>query len=137
MDSETLLSRLCIPADLKSMASLPWYAPGDDYSLTGVGEALKLSAASDRIRERLAALGVCDFGIRVRCLSASVFNACIRAQGNKADVNWDIAADGMTFCVKRAGPKDSIRFFCDHQGGRKRYAEKLTGAFVGFVWALP
>jgi len=108
-------------------ARAPWETP-ETIALPLDASADEIDAAADSLAQGLAGIGGRPAGLWVSAASAARLNALMDGSRNKAGALFALAADllGEVLARGRGGP---VHVAMDRHGGRRYYADLLSGAF--------
>jgi hypothetical protein len=123
-----LLDRLAVrPADGNGSADGPWHQP-HALPLPCAAAPEAVAAAADLLGPGLAGRGVRVADVRAAVASADRLNRLMDGGRNKAGALFTLAADLLSEAVDRAGG-GPIHITMDRHGGRRYYADLLSGVF--------
>ena len=115
-------------ADAVAAASdAPWETP-ETIALPVDASAGEVDAAAEHLARGLAAIGGRPAGLWVNAASASRLNGLMDGRRNKAGALFTLAADLLGEVLRR-GEGAPIHVMMDRHGGRRYYADLLSGAF--------
>jgi hypothetical protein len=114
-------------ADGHPAAQAPWETP-ETIALPVDATAGEIDAAAEHLAQGLAAIGGRPAGLWVNAASAARLNGLMDAQRNKAGALFTLAAD-LLGEILREGAGEPVHVAMDRHGGRRYYADMLSGAF--------
>ena len=113
--------------DSGAAAQAPWETP-ESIALPLDASAGEIDAAAEHLAQGLAAIGGRPAGLWVNAASASRLNGLMDGRRNKAGALFTLAADLLGEILRR-GEGAPIHVMMDRHGGRRYYADLLSGAF--------
>jgi hypothetical protein len=115
-------------ADAVAAASdAPWETP-ETIALPVDATSGEIDAAAEHLARGLADIGGRPAGLWVNTASAARLNGLIDGQRNKAGALFTLAADLLGEVLRR-GAGTPVHVAMDRHGGRRYYADLLSGAF--------
>ena len=108
-------------------AHAPWETP-QTILLPVDASAGEVDAAAEHLVQGLAAIGARPAGLWVNTASAARLNGLMDGRRNKAAALFTLAADLLGEILRR-GAGAPIHVMMDRHGGRRYYADLLSGAF--------
>jgi len=108
-------------------AHAPWETP-QTIALPVDASAGEVDAAAEHLVQGLAGIGARPAGLWVNAASAARLNGLIDGRRNKAGALFTLAADLLGEILRR-GAGAPIHVMMDRHGGRRYYADLLSGAF--------
>ena len=126
-DLAALLGLLAVPcAQADENAASPWEKP-EAHALPAASAPVDVDLAAGLFEKGLRTLGGRPGGLWANVASAARLNRLMDGDRNKADALFALTADLMAEVLRRY-PAAAIHITMDRHGGRRYYAELLSGA---------